>query len=102
MRHPVDRADVTSRPELEDYDTKILKLIAIGSTNREIATALKVSTATTGRRLTSLLERLGARDRTHAVVIAAAAGMIKFVDVPLPTWVVVDMLSERTSIPDGG
>jgi DNA-binding NarL/FixJ family response regulator len=102
MRHPIDRPDVTSPPALEKSDVKILKMIAIGSTNREIAAAMKVSTATTGRRLTSLLERLGARDRTHAVVISLAAGLMQLTDVPLPTWTVVEMLSERTPIPDGG
>jgi Response regulator containing a CheY-like receiver domain and an HTH DNA-binding domain len=102
VRHPVTRTDVTTRPKLDEVDEKILKLIAAGATNQGIARALGVSTATTGRRLTTLFEKLGAKDRTHATVIGLAAKIFTVTDVQLPTWVQVEMYAVREAIPHGG
>lgn len=93
MKHPSTRADVFNRPKLDDDDVEVLKLVANGATNLSIAHALRVSTASTGRRLTALFEKLGARDRTHATVIALAAGIIHPTDTELPTWVRNDMMN---------
>lgn len=102
MKHPTTRTDVQNRPKLEEHDVDALKLIANGATNLGIARALKVSTATTGRRLTALFEKMGAKDRTHATVIALVTGVIKPDDVNLPTWVQVERHATREPVPDGG
>lgn len=102
MKHPTARADVATRPQLDEDDVAALKLIANGATNLGIARALKVSTATTGRRLTALFEKLGAKDRTHATVIALVTGVITTTDVNLPTWVQVELNATRVAIADGG
>jgi DNA-binding CsgD family transcriptional regulator len=91
VKHPVERADVKSRPKLDELDVKTLRLIAGGATNQAIAQENGVSTATTGRRLTALFEKMGAKDRTHATMIAVAARVIQVSDVALPTWVKVEM-----------
>lgn len=102
MKHPITRADVATRPQLDEDDVTALREIANGSTNLAIARALKVSTASTGRRLTALFEKLGAKDRTHATVIALVTGVITAADVSLPTWVQVELAATREPIPDGG
>lgn len=101
MKHPITRADVATRPQLDEDDVTALREIANGATNLGIARALKVSTATTGRRLTALFEKLGAKDRTHATVIALVTGVITAADVSLPTWVQVELAATREPIPDG-
>jgi len=95
VRHPTERVDVMSRPRLDETDVKTLKLIAGGATNQAIARANGVSTATTGRRLTALFEKMGAKDRTHATVIAVAAKVISVTDVAMPTWVTVELTATR-------
>lgn len=102
MKHPVTRNDVASRPKLDEDDVTALREIANGATNLGIARALGVSTATTGRRLTALFEKMGAKDRTHATVLALVTGVIKPEDVTLPTWVQVERFATREPIPDGG
>lgn len=102
MRHPIARADVQTRPSLTERDVETLRLIAGGATNQAVARHFDVSTATTGRRLTELFERLGARDRTHAAVIALVTNVIGTTNVQLPTWVQVELAATREVIPDGG
>lgn len=102
MKHPTERTDVTSRPRLTATDLTMLRLIANGATNQAIAHALGVSTSTTGRRLTALFEKLGAKDRTHATVVAMATELIKLREVKLPTWVHLELSATREPVPDGG
>ena len=90
MRHPTSRDDVATRPKLDERDVARLKLIASGATNERIAEVTGVPTSTTGRHLSVLFEKLGARDRTHAVVIALGAKLFTFDDLALPTWVTVE------------
>ncbi len=102
MRHPVARNDVATRPSLSETDVKILRLIADGATNQGISRALGVSTATIGRRLTTLFEKLGAKDRTHATVIALAGVIIRLNEVKLPTWVRTDLDNAEEAARRGG
>lgn len=102
MRHPIARADVQTRPSLTERDVETLRLIAGGATNQAVARHFDVSTATTGRRLTELFERLGARDRTHAAVIALVTNVVGTTNVQLPTWVQVELAATSEVIPDGG
>jgi DNA-binding NarL/FixJ family response regulator len=48
----------------------VLRLIAAGATNREIATRLAVSEGTVKNHVSSILARLGLRDRTQAAIYA--------------------------------
>ncbi|WP_442803627.1 helix-turn-helix transcriptional regulator [Streptomyces pseudogriseolus] len=55
-----------------------LRLAADGYTSRQIATRLGTTEQGVHLRLKEAQTRLGARSRTHAVVIALARGVIRF------------------------
>jgi DNA-binding NarL/FixJ family response regulator len=60
-------------PELEELtprELEVLKLIAKGANNREIAQALYISEGTVKNHVTNLLNRLNLRDRTQAAIFA--------------------------------
>jgi DNA-binding NarL/FixJ family response regulator len=92
---------VSARPQLSDTDVKMLRLIAGGATNQVIARELEVSTATTGRWLTTLFAKMGATDRTHAAIIALEMAVIEATDVTLPTWVHRELSDASRPVPDG-
>jgi DNA-binding NarL/FixJ family response regulator len=54
--------------DLTPREREILELIAQGANNKEIALALYISEKTVKNHITSLLSRLGLRDRTQAAV----------------------------------
>jgi DNA-binding NarL/FixJ family response regulator len=54
----------------------VLRLMAEGRTNREIALELGLSIYTVKNYVERIYERLGARDRVQAVTIALRAGLI--------------------------
>lgn len=101
MKPPTTRADVQVRPDLTGYDVETLELIAGGATNQMLARHFNVSTATIGRRLTELFERIGARDRTHAAVIALISGTVKIAQVQMPTWVYTRLHAAQEPSPSG-
>ena len=55
----------------------VLRLIAAGNANKEIAAQLSITEETVKSRVKSILEKLGAHDRTHAVTIAVKRGIIE-------------------------
>jgi len=57
-------------------EIEVLSLIATGKANKSIATMLSISEETTKGHVRSILSKLGANDRTHAVVVALKRGMI--------------------------
>jgi two-component system NarL family response regulator len=54
----------------------VLRLAACGHSNREIGAALAISEATVKTHMSTILAKLGASDRTHAVAIAIQRGYI--------------------------
>jgi DNA-binding NarL/FixJ family response regulator len=56
--------------ELTPRELEVLKLIAIGDNNREIAQKLYISEGTVKNHVTNLLNRLNLRDRTQAAILA--------------------------------
>lgn len=74
-----------SRPQFESFDhpegltereTEILRLLAGGYNNREVAGALHISEGTVKNHVSSVLSKLGVRDRTRAVLKALELGLI--------------------------
>lgn len=56
--------------ELTEREIEVLRLIAKGATNREIAEALVISEGTVKNHISNILSRLGLRDRTQAALYA--------------------------------
>jgi DNA-binding NarL/FixJ family response regulator len=59
---------------LTPRELEILRLIAAGMSNREIASALRVAEGTVKNHTSSILSKLGVRDRTRAVLKALERG----------------------------
>lgn len=70
----------TEEPEqvepLSSKEKEILRLMASGCSNREIAAALYKSEGTVKNQVSTILAKLGARDRTRAVLRAVELGII--------------------------
>ncbi|KAB2342090.1 response regulator [Actinomadura rudentiformis] len=61
---------------LTGRELDVIRLIAAGATNREIATRLYVSEGTVKNHVSSILARLGLRDRTQAAIYAHDHGLL--------------------------
>lgn len=56
--------------ELTPREKEVLRLIAVGASNREIARSLYITEGTVKNHVTNILNRLGLRDRTQAAIFA--------------------------------
>ena len=63
---------------LTPAEIRVLRLIAEGNANKEIATLLCVSEETVKGQVRNILSKLGAKDRTHAAMIGLKRGIIEF------------------------
>ncbi|WP_027893252.1 response regulator [Calidithermus chliarophilus] len=78
------KGDSPTRPYTDPYDpdkltdreTEILRLLAGGYNNREVGSALGISEGTVKNHVSSILSKLGVRDRTRAVLKALELGLI--------------------------
>ena len=61
---------------LTERETEILRLMAGGYSNKEIANALNVAEGTVKNHVSSILSKMGVRDRTRAVLKAFEGGLI--------------------------
>lgn len=61
---------------LSPREISVLKLVAEGNSNKEIANVLKLSEESIKGYVKNILVKLGANDRTHAVTIALKRGII--------------------------
>jgi DNA-binding NarL/FixJ family response regulator len=66
-------ADETLTPR----EANVLRLIAGGNANKEIAALLSLTEETVKSHIRNILSKLGANDRTHAVTIALKRGIIE-------------------------
>ena len=63
--------------ELPEKDQELLRLIAQGLSNLEIAEKLSLSPATVKSYVSRLLTKLGARDRAQLVILAYQNGLVE-------------------------
>jgi DNA-binding NarL/FixJ family response regulator len=59
-------------------EVRVLRLIAEGNANKEIAAQLSISEDTVKGQVRNILSKLGAKDRTQAAMIALRRGIIEF------------------------
>jgi len=62
---------------LTPAEVSVLRLIADGNANKQIADQLSISEETVKSRVKNILSKLDANDRTHAVTIALKRGIIR-------------------------
>ena len=70
-------AEHMSDDALTPAEIAVLRLIAAGNANKEIAEELGVTEDTVKGRVKSILSKLGANDRTHAAIIGVKRGIIE-------------------------
>ncbi len=72
-----DAGTPSPRPaDLTGREIEVLRLIAKGATNREIAEQLVISEGTVKNHISNILSRLGLRDRTQAAIYARENGWL--------------------------
>jgi DNA-binding NarL/FixJ family response regulator len=65
-----------SRPELSDRETEVLRLIANGKDNSEIAQELHISPKTVKNHISNILMKLQIENRIQAAVYAVRSGLV--------------------------
>jgi DNA-binding NarL/FixJ family response regulator len=70
-------AEHATDDELSEREIEVLKLIAAGNSNKQIADLLSIAEATVKSRVTNILSKLSASDRAHAVTIGLKRGIIE-------------------------
>jgi len=74
---PPARSSESSLPEpLSEREVEILRLLGQSLTNREIALKLSLAEGTVKNYVTNILQKIGARDRTQAVLRAQELGLL--------------------------
>jgi len=61
---------------LTQREIDVLKLVAVGNANKQIADQLSIGEATVKSHVSNILSKLGANDRSHAVTIGLKRGII--------------------------
>jgi DNA-binding NarL/FixJ family response regulator len=70
-------AEHATEDQLSSREIDVLRLIATGNPNKEIAAQLSIAEDTVKSHVTNILAKLGANDRTHAVTIGLKRGIIE-------------------------
>jgi DNA-binding NarL/FixJ family response regulator len=75
-RYGAVRDNAVSRAHLTEREQDVLRLVAAGRSNSEIAKTLFVSLETVKTHVGNILAKLNARDRTQAVIAAYESGFV--------------------------
>ena len=70
-------AEHATDESLTPAEIRVLRLIAAGDANKEIAAKLSLSEDTVKGQVRNILSKLGAKDRTHAAMIGLKRGLIE-------------------------
>ena len=71
-------AEHSTDDALTPAEIRVLRLIAEGNANKEIAAQISVSEETVKGQVRNILSKLGANDRAHAAMIGVKRGIIEF------------------------
>jgi DNA-binding NarL/FixJ family response regulator len=77
IRRPAQRSNEVELRRLTERETEILQLLATGKSNSELAAHLFVGEGTIKTHVSSVLTKLGLRDRMQAVIFAYESGLIE-------------------------
>ena len=77
IRRPAQRGNEVELRRLTERETEILQLLATGKSNSELAAHLFVGEGTIKTHVSSVLTKLGLRDRMQAVIFAYESGLIE-------------------------
>jgi DNA-binding NarL/FixJ family response regulator len=77
IRRPASRSNEVELQRLTERETEILQLLATGKSNSELAAHLFVGEGTIKTHVSSVLTKLGLRDRMQAVIFAYESGLIE-------------------------
>lgn len=64
--------------QLSDRELEVLKHVAEGLSNKEIASALAISTHTVARHVTNIMRKLDAANRAQAATMALRSGLLVY------------------------
>lgn len=76
MAEPHHSAELTLPEPLSEREQEVIQALAQGLTNREIAMTLNLAEGTVKNYVTTILQKLGVRDRTQAALRARELGLL--------------------------
>ena len=74
---PADSKSERTPPGLTERELEVVRLLARGLTNKEIASALDISVKTAGHHVQHIFEKAGVTTRAAAALFAMQSGLVE-------------------------